>query len=44
MTEEANMLKEIMDLAKKYGYTVSDFTLDDGRVEVGLSKPKEARE
>lgn len=38
MNKETNMLEEMMKLAKKYGYTISDFTVDDTRIEIGMLK------
>lgn len=38
MTNETSMLEEIIDVAKKHGYTVSDFVINKPRIEIGMEK------
>lgn len=38
--DETNLLDEILKLAKKYGYTVTDVMLNMPRFEVGMTKEK----
>lgn len=43
MDNESNMLDEILKVAKKYGYTVTDVSLNMPRFEVGMSKDTEEK-
>ncbi len=38
MAKETNMLEELMAVAKKYGWRISDFSLDAPRIEIGMEK------
>lgn len=38
MDKQSTMLDELIKVAKKYGYTVSDYMIDNPRIEIGLQK------
>ena len=38
-----NLLEEIMVIAKKHGYTVCDFMVNNPRIEIGIKKDSPAK-